>query len=72
MYFCINIVPVPGFDGGTVLMELIGNNRLYSSELGKGFMIGSFLLLFYLVDYIYYWSEFATANLFKLIGKMIL
>lgn len=70
--FCINIAPVPGFDGGTVLMELIGTNKLYSSELGKGFMIGSFLLLFYLVDYIYYWSEFATAYLFKFIGNLIL
>ena len=70
--FCINIAPVPGFDGGTVLMELIGGEKLYSSELGKGFMIGSFLLLFYLMDYIFAWASWATAHLLNFLGNLLI
>ena len=66
--FCVNIAPVPGFDGGNVLMELIGGERMYSSELGKGFMIGSFLLLFYLIDYIFEYSFALTQLLMGLLG----
>ena len=54
--FCINIAPVPGFDGGNIVAELLPMHKLYSSEVGKGFMIGMVLLLFYSVDYIYLWS----------------
>ena len=70
--FCINIAPVPGFDGGTVLMELIGGEKLYSSELGKGFMIGAFLLLFYLMDYIFAWASWATAHLLNFLGNLLI
>lgn len=69
--FCINIAPVPGFDGGTVFTELIGGNRVSSSELGKGFMIGSFLLLFYLIDYIFDWSFKITGTLIAILGGLI-
>ena len=54
--FCINIAPVPGFDGGSIVAELLPMHKLYSSEVGKGFMIGMILLLFYSVDYIFLWS----------------
>ena len=54
--FCINIAPVPGFDGGAVIAELLPMHKVYSSEVGKGFMIGMILLLFYSVDYIFLWS----------------
>lgn len=54
--FCINIAPVPGFDGGSIVAELLPMHKLYSSEMGKGFMIGMILLLFYSVDYIFLWS----------------
>ena len=58
--FCINIAPVPGFDGGAVAAELLPMHKLYSSEVGKGFMIGMVLLLFYSVDYIFLWSSKIT------------
>ena len=54
--FCINIAPLPGFDGGAVAAEFLPMHKLYSSEVGKGFMIGMVLLLFYSVDYIFSWS----------------
>lgn len=62
--FCINIMPVPGFDGGQVLMEFIPRSKLYASEVGKGFMIGAMLLLFYCVGYIFSYSEWATRKVF--------
>lgn len=69
--FCINIAPVPGFDGGNILMELIGKNKMKSSELGKGFMIGAFLLLFYLIDYIFEWSFRITETLIAVLGGVV-
>lgn len=69
--FCINIAPVPGFDGGNILMELIGKNKMKSSELGKGFMIGAFLLLFYLIDYIFEWSFRITRTLIAVLGGVV-
>lgn len=62
--FCINIMPIPGFDGGQVLMEFIPRNKLYASEAGKGFMIGAMLLLFYCSGYIFRYSEWVTQKVF--------
>ena len=69
--FCINIAPVPGFDGGAILAETGIAGKLYSSELGKGVMIGMMLLLFYLVDYIFLWSHKITALLIKWLWGVI-
>lgn len=70
--FMVNMAPVPGFDGGSVFMEILGQDKLYSSEFGKGFMLASFLLLFYLIDYIYLWANTATVKTIKLLGKLLL
>ena len=70
--FILNMMPVPGFDGGSVFLELIGRDKVYSSELGKGFMLGTFLLLFCLIDQIYVWSEVATVKVVVLLGKLFL
>lgn len=70
--FFINMAPVPGFDGGQVFTEFIGRDKIYSSELGKGFMLGSFLLLFYLVDHIFYWSNVITVRVITYLGGLIL
>ena len=69
--FCINIAPVPGFDGGNIAAELLPMHKLYSSEVGKGFMIGMVLLLFYSVDYIYLWSGKITYAVLKLCWSLI-
>ena len=58
--FGINIAPVPGFDGGSIVAELLPMHKIYSSEVGKGIMIGMILLLFYSVDYIFLWSNKIT------------
>ena len=72
LLFILNMMPVPGFDGGSVFLELIGQDKVYSSELGKGFMLGTFLLLFCLIDQIYVWSEVATVKVVVLLGKLFL
>ena len=64
--FCINIMPIPGFDGSKVLMEFIPHSKLYASEAGKGFMIGAVLLLFYCVDYIFKWADWITGKVLRL------
>ena len=69
--FCINIAPVPGFDGGALLAETGIAGKLYSSELGKGVMIGMMLLLFYLVDYIFVWSYNITTAVIKFLWSFI-
>ena len=69
--FCINIAPVPGFDGGNIVAELLPMHKLYSSEVGKGFMIGMVLLLFYSVDYIYLWSNKITYTLLNCLWSLI-
>ena len=69
--FCINIAPVPGFDGGALLAETGIAGKLYSSELGKGFMVGMLLLLFYLVDYIFVWSYNITTAVIKFLWSFI-
>ena len=69
--FCINIMPVPGFDGGQVLMEFIPRSKLYASEVGKGFMIGMVLLLFYSVEYIYKWSYTITCAILEFCWSLI-
>ena len=69
--FMINIAPVPGFDGGSVFMELVGQEKLYSSELGKGFMLASFLVLFYLIDYIFHWANAATVKAVTVLGNLV-
>lgn len=69
--FCINIAPVPGFDGGNIVAELLPMHKLYSSEVGKGFMIGMVLLLFYSVDYIYLWSGKITYAVLKFCWSLI-
>ena len=69
--FCINIMPVPGFDGGQVLMEFIPRGKLYASEVGKGFMIGAMLLLFYCVDYIWVGARWVTLNVFDFCGGLL-
>lgn len=70
--FCINIMPVPGFDGGQVLMEFIPRNKLYASELGKGFMIGAMLLLFYCSGYIFRYSEWITGKVLLFFAEPLL
>jgi Zn-dependent protease len=70
--FMINIAPVPGFDGGSVFTEFVGQEKLYSSELGKGFMLASFLVLFYLIDYIFHWANTATVKAVAVLGKLLL
>ena len=69
--FCINIMPVPGFDGGQVLMEFIPRSKLYASEVGKGFMIGAVLLLFYCVEYIGIAATWVTLNVFDFCGGLL-
>jgi Zn-dependent protease len=66
--FCVNIAPVPGLDGGNMVMELLGKSALESSELAKGFMLGAFLLLFYCIDYIYALASWVIAFLLVLCG----
>ena len=51
--FCLNMLPLPGLDGGAVLRELLPVERLFTSEVGKGCVIGLVLLLFYSMNYIY-------------------
>ena len=76
---CWGSVPVnPGnldrkkrFDGGSVFMELVGQEKLYSSELGKGFMLASFLVLFYLIDYIFHWANAATVKAVTVLGNLV-
>ena len=58
--FCINIAPVPGLDGGAVLFELLPMQRIFSSELGKGIVIGLALVLFCCLDYVFMASEAVT------------
>lgn len=70
--FCINIMPVPGFDGGQVLMEFIPRNKLYASEVGKGFMIGAMLLLFYCSGYIFRYSEWITGKVLLFFAEPLL
>ena len=70
--FCINIIPVPGFDGGQVLMEFIPRNKLYASEVGKGFMIGAMLLLFYCSGYIFRYSEWITGKVLFFLVELLL
>ena len=65
--FFINILPVPGFDGGTVLSELLPMHKLYSTEAGKGIMLGAILLFFYSSSYIFDLANLVTmqvANFF--------
>ena len=69
--FCINIAPVPGFDGGSVIAELLPMHKVYSSEVGKGFMIGMVLLLFYSVDYIFLWSNKITVEVLRFFWSII-
>lgn len=69
--FCINIAPVPGFDGGAVLREFLPMEKVYGSELGKGIMIGMVLLLFYSVDYIFLWSNQITYTVLKFFWSLI-
>ena len=69
--FCINIAPVPGFDGGKVVAELLPMHKVYSSEVGKGIMIGMVLLLFYSVDYIFLWSHKLTYSVLNFLWGII-
>ena len=69
--FCINLAPVPGFDGGNILAELLPMHKIYSSEVGKGFMIGMVLLLFYSVEYIYKWSYTITCAILEFCWSLI-
>ncbi len=66
----INILPVPGFDGGTVLAEILPMHKLYSSELGKGFMLGMVLIFFYCVDYIFMASSYITTALINFLWRL--
>ena len=70
--FCINIAPVPGFDGGAVIAELLPMHKLYSSEVGKGFMIGVMLLLFYCSGYIFRYSEWITGKVLFFFAELLL
>ena len=69
--FCINIAPVPGFDGGALLAETGVAGKLYTSELGKGVVVGMMLLLFYLVDYIFVWSSNITTAAIQFLWGII-
>lgn len=69
--FCLNIAPVPGFDGGSIAAELLPMHKLYSSEVGKGIMIGMILLLFYSVDYIFTWSYNITLAVLEFCWSII-
>ena len=46
----LNLMPVPGFDGGAVLLAFLPVERLRDNELVKGIMIGAVLLLFTCID----------------------
>ena len=69
--FCINIAPVPGFDGGSIVAQFLPMHKIYSSEVGKGFMIGMVLLLFYSVDHIFLWSHKITYTVLKFCWSII-
>ena len=58
-------------DGGQVLMEFIPRAKLYASEVGKGFMIGAMLLLFYCVEYIWVGARWVTLNVFDFCGGLL-
>ena len=64
--FCLNMLPIPGFDGGAVLMEIFPLERIYTSEFGKGCMIGVVLLLFYSMHYIYEFAYIASGWIISL------
>lgn len=49
----LNLVPVPGFDGGAVLLAFLPMERLRDSEVVKGIMVGAMILLFTCIDSLY-------------------
>lgn len=51
--FFINILPVPGFDGGAVLMSFFPAARWRDNEVIKGAMIGMVILLFTCIQYVF-------------------
>lgn len=62
LLFCINLLPVNGFDGGNIVAELLPMHKLYSNELGKGVVIGMMLLFFCSLDYIFSFTQFCTVE----------
>ena len=68
--FFVNLLPVPGFDGGKVLAEILPMHKLYSSELGKGFMLTAVLIIFYCVDYIFMASSYITTALINFLWRL--
>ncbi len=58
--FFINLVPVPGFDGGAVLLNLFPAARWRDNELVKGMMIGAILLIFMGAGYLFEAADYLT------------
>lgn len=71
LVLCIfNLMPVPGLDGGNVIAELIPMNKIFSSEAGKGVVIGLILALFYFADYIFTAAEYIVVAIGKFFMNM--
>lgn len=70
--FVLNLMPVPGFDGGNVLAQIVPMHKLNNSEVAKGFMIGMILLLFYFIDEVYKFAAESVRLVVNLLGAVLL
>ncbi len=73
--FFINIAPIPPFDGWSVLRYFVPRLNYPETELGKGMMLFSILLLFLFIDYIFTLAKFVTVFyavlILALLGKPV-
>lgn len=60
--FFLNLMPVPGFDGGAILFAFLPVERLRDSELAKGIMIGMVLLLFTCIGYLFFAAQWVMEH----------
>lgn len=69
--FFINILPIPGFDGGAVLLAFFPVARWRDNELVKGIMIGMVILLFTCIQYIFAAAYWVMGGCIHFIQKLV-
>lgn len=69
--FFLNMLPVPGFDGFTVLSDFFPRLILVQSEFVKGSFLVIVLLVFVFINQLYAASEFLNVLLIKLLQMVI-